>query len=280
MAVPLHWHNEPFLLFCLLFAGWAYAVGAGPLRARLAPPGTPYPVGKAICFYSGLAIVYLAVGSPIDQFGEDFLFSVHMFQHLMLVYFAPPLLLLGTPWWLADAVLGRPWVRKLVTPLVHPAVCCFAFIVIFGLWHLPELYEAALRDRRIHILEHAMMFFPALGMWWLYVSPSRILPPCRHTLQILCAFVLTIGHMPILGLLVFSEPLYRTYVLAPRLIPGFDVMQDQVLGAVEMEIVAVLVSTGLLIWSLWGWMRDEERDDLAARRSRAAKTDPAPVPKI
>jgi len=86
MVVPFHWHNEPLLLLCLLGAGWGYAVGVGPLRARLAPPGTPYPVAKAVMFYAGLTLNYLAVGSPLDQFGEDYLFSLHMVQHLIIIY--------------------------------------------------------------------------------------------------------------------------------------------------------------------------------------------------
>jgi len=270
MNIPLHWHTEPLLLISLLFAGWAYAVGAGPLRARIAPPGTPFPVGKAVMFYAGLVINYLAVGSPLDQFGEDYLFSVHMVQHLLIVYVTPPLLLLGVPWWMADAVLSRRWVKRLVTPFVHPAVCCLAFLLVFSMWHLPELYEAALRNRPIHILEHAMIFFTALQMWWLFISPSRVLPPCSYPARLLCAFFLTVGHMPILGLLSFSEnPLYRTYELAPRIIDGFDAMQDQILGGAIMEGVAVLVSVGLVGWSLWGWMRDDERR--AVKIERAAK---------
>ncbi len=267
MPVPLHWHNEPLLLFCLLFAGWAYAVGTGPLRARLAPPGTAYPAGRAAAYFAGLITAYLAVGSPIDQFGEDYLFSVHMFQHLLIVYVAPPLLLWGLPWWLVDAVLRIAWIRKTMTPLVHPAACCLSFVLVFSLWHLPELYEAALRNRMIHIFEHFTIFATSLQMWWLFLSPSRILPPCSHILRILCSFLLTIGHMPVFGLLMFTtNPLYRTYELAPRIVPGLDALQDQVLGGTIMELVAVAFSLGLLGWSFWGWLRDDEiRGNKAAR---------------
>jgi putative membrane protein len=278
MNVPLHWHNEPLLLFSLLFLGWIYAVGTWPLRARLAPPGTPFPTGRAVAFYAGLVLNYLAVGSPLDQFGEDYLFSAHMVQHMLIVYVTPPLMLWGTPWWLADAVLARPWAKKIAAPLLHPAVCCMGFLVIFSLWHLPQLYEAALRSRPIHILEHATMFFTATQMWWMFLSPSRIFPACSYPVRILCAFLLTAGHMPLLGLLSFStDPLYRTYELAPRIIPGFDAMQDQVLGGAIMESMAVLVSIGLLGTSLWGWMREDERR--GAARAAAATGRPGVPPK-
>jgi putative membrane protein len=260
MVVPLHWHNEPLLLLSLLTAGWVYALGTGPLRGRVAPLGTPYPAGRAVAFYAGLIITYLAVGSPLDQFGEDYLFSVHMVQHLILVYVSPPLLLWGLPWWLVDAALARPWVKMFARPFLHPAVCCMSFILVFALWHLPELYESALRSRPIHILEHATIFFTALQMWWVFMGPSKVFPPCNYPVRILCAFLLTVAHMPILGLLTFSDnPLYRTYELAPRIIPGLDAKQDQVLGGSVMELVAAGVSVGLLGWSMWGWMVDDER---------------------
>jgi putative membrane protein len=260
MVVPLHWHNEPLLLLCLLGAGWVYALGIGPFRSKIAPPGTPYPVGRAVAFYAGLIINYLAVGSPLDQFGEDYLFSVHMVQHLIIVYVTPPLMLWGLPWWLVDAALARPWVKRLARPFLHPAVCCMSFVLVFALWHLPELYESALRSRPIHILEHATIFFTALQMWWVFMGPSKVFPPCNYPVRILCAFVLTAAHMPILGLLTFSDdPLYRTYELAPRIIPSLDAKQDQVLGGAIMEMTAALVSVGLLGWSIGGWMRDDER---------------------
>jgi len=280
MPVPLHWHNEPLLLISLLFLGWAYAVGAWPLRAQLAPPGTPFPVAQAVVYYSALVINYLAVGSPLDQFGEDYLFSVHMIQHLLIVYVTPPMLLWGTPWWLADAVLGRPWIKKMAALPLHPALGCAAFIIVFPLWHLPELFEAAMRNRPIHILEHATMFGTALMMWWIFLSPSRLFPPANYPIRILCAFVLTIGHMPLLGLLTLAtDPLYRTYELAPRIIPGFGPMDDQIVGASIMELAAVFVSLGMLAFSFWGWMREDERRDdsiRAARLHRAHK--PPPVP--
>jgi len=276
-VIPLHWHNEPLLLLCLLGAGWMYAVGVGPLRARLAPAGTPFPKAKAAAFFAGLIFNYLAVGSPLDQFGEDYLFCVHMVQHLIIVYITPPLMLWGTPWWLVDAVLARRGIKKVAQCLFHPAVGCTAFVVTFAMWHLPELYEAALRNRPIHILEHLIIFGTAVQMWWLYLSPSRIIPPCNYPVRIVAAFLLMAAHMPILGLLAFSDdPLYRTYELAPRieytlpgthilLIPKMSAADDQRVGAAIMEMSAAVVSVGLLGFSFWGWMKDDDRRNGKAR---------------
>jgi len=128
------------------------------------------------------------------------------------------------------------------------------------MWHLPELYEYALRSRPIHILEHAMIFFTALQMWWLFLGPSKILPPASYPTRIVAAFLLMAAHMPILGLLAFSDdPLYITYRLAPRIVSNFSAMDDQRMGAAIMEMSAAIVSVALLGWGIWGWMRDDER---------------------
>src|SRR5690349_3014215 len=102
-----HWHNEPWLIGGLVLIGWLWAILAGPWRQRLAP-GAPFPRGHAIRFYLALLVFYLAVGSPLDQIGERFLFSAHMLQHQLLIYPAAILFLLGLPTWMVDFALRRP----------------------------------------------------------------------------------------------------------------------------------------------------------------------------
>ena len=112
-----HWHNEPYLIGGLVFLGWLWAILAGPLRARLAP-GRPFPRREAWAFYGALFIFYLAVGSPLDQIGERFLFSAHMLQHQLLVYPAAVLFLVGLPAWMVDPLIDRPALRRLAR--CHP----------------------------------------------------------------------------------------------------------------------------------------------------------------
>ena len=118
-----HWHNEPYLVGGLVLLGWLWALLAGPLRARLAPAGTPYPRRQAVFFYSSLVVFYLAVGSPLDQIGERYLFSAHMLQHQLLVYPAAIFFLLGLPAWMADIALDRPALKGLARRLTTPVAC-------------------------------------------------------------------------------------------------------------------------------------------------------------
>src|SRR3954465_633585 len=130
-----HWHNEPYLVGGLVLLGWLWAVLAGPFRARPAPAGTPYPKGAAVKFYASLVIFYLAVGSPLDQIGERFLFSAHMFQHQLLIYPAAILFLLGLAPWMVGPVLGCLGLRRPLRVLTHPLSCAVIYTLVISLWH-------------------------------------------------------------------------------------------------------------------------------------------------
>jgi putative membrane protein len=148
--MQLHWHTEPLLLITLLGVGWLYALAIGPLRHRMAE-NAHFPLRQCILFYAGLTVTYLAVGSPLDQIGEQFLFSAHMVQHMMLIYCATTLFIFGTPAWLIDWLLKPEPLQKIVSVLTHPACGGLLFTFVYTVWHVPVLYELALHDKRIHI---------------------------------------------------------------------------------------------------------------------------------
>ena len=131
--MQLHWHTEPLLLITLLIIGWLYALALGPLRNQMAREVT-LPIRKILLFYLGLVITYLAVGSPLDQIGEQFLFSAHMVQHILLIYVSPVLFILGTPQWLIDWLLKPKCVHKPMRILTYPATGGILFLFIFTLY--------------------------------------------------------------------------------------------------------------------------------------------------
>jgi putative membrane protein len=259
-----HWHNEPYLVGGLIFLGWLYALATGPFRARLAPLGTPFPRGHAWRFYAALVLFYLAVGSPLDQAGERFLLSAHMVQHQLITYPAAILFLTGLPAWLVAHATERPSLRLPFRVFTHPVVCALAYTVVIGVWHLPALYDWALRDKFIHILEHVMFFGVALLYWWPLFSPSRRYPPISYALQMLYLVAVTLLMTPLFAYLAFSsEVLYPTYEYAPRLIAGFSPAQDQLLGAAIMKLGGMFVSFLALIWAFYRWYQSTERSQTA-----------------
>lgn len=256
-----HWHNEPHLIGGLILLGWIYAICTGPLRARLAP-GAAYPRRHAFKFYSALIIFYLAVGSPLDQIGERYLFSAHMVQHALLMYPVPILMLLGLPHWLADPVLGHPALRASGRILTLPVVCGLVYVVTTSLWHAPVLYEWALQDKLVHILEHLMFFVSALFYWWPQLSPSRVFPPRRYATQMLYQTCVMISFTPLYAYITFSpDVLYPTYEFAPRLINAFTAHQDQLLAGIIMKIGGMWVALSAIGVSFYHWYKQNESPD-------------------
>ncbi len=256
MNIPLHWHTEPLLLALVVGVSWAYALATGPFRARCAPGLDRYPRAHALCFHLGVAVAYLAVGSPLDQIGESFLFSAHMLQHMLIIYVAAPLLVLGLPPELTDPFLeARPWLLRIARFLVHPVVAGLAFNLIFSLWHFPELYEAALHDRTLHILEHWLMFLPALLMVWPLLSRSRVLPRISFGGAMVYCFTLMIADLPLWGALIFGEhPIFETYRLAPR-ISSLTAASDMVLGAAIMKGFNEVFALVNMALAFFAWYR-------------------------
>ena len=249
-----HWHNEPLLVGGIVFLGWLWAVLAGPLRARLAP-GQPFPRREAWYFYAALVLFYLAVGSPLDQAGERFLFSAHMFQHLIIMYPAPVLLLCGLPWWMVDAGLDRPALRRPLRLLFSPISCGALATLVIGLWHAPWLYEWALQDKLIHVLEHLMFFGVSVLFWWPIMSPSRAYPPLSYAGRMMFIFCIEIAMTPLFAYVSFSSNiLYPTYEYAPRLPwAGLSAVEDQTLAGVMMKLTGVAVSLIAFGYSFYRW---------------------------
>lgn len=259
--MQLHWHTEPLLLITLLLFGWLYAMGIGPFRDRIAP-GQKLPVGRMITFYLGLIFTYLAVGSPLDQLGEQFLFSAHMLQHMLLIYLTPTLFIFGTPPWLIDYLLQGRRIQRVLRFLTHPACGGLLFTFVYTAWHVPTLYEAALQDKTIHILEHWTMFSLGLLMLWPFITNSQNVPKRSYPIRLVAIFLLMVGQLPVFAFLTFAgEAIYPTYYWAPRII-DLDPLNDQILGGIIMKVVNMGYSLTLLAACFYRWARSEEKDDI------------------
>ena len=264
-----HWHNEPWLVGGLVFLGWLWAILAGPLRLRLLqrapgaasrdPSHVPSLRAHGIKFYAALVIFYLAVGSPLDQIGERFLFSAHMLQHQLLLYPAAILFLLGLPDWMIDPLLASPVVRAGWRFLTRPVVAAIVFAVALGTWHSAALYEAALQNKLIHVAEHLTFFAAALVYWWPLLSPSRVLPPLPYGAQMLYLLGATIAMTPTFAFITFShDVLYPTYEYAPRLFANFSAADDQLLAGVSMQLIGLMVSMSAFGRAFYRWYEEKK----------------------
>lgn len=266
-----HWHNEPYLVGGLVLLGWLWAIAAGPFRARLLQRAgmsleeanaLPFPRAQAWQFYAALVIFYLAVGSPLDQIGERFLFSAHMLQHQLLIYPAAILFLRGLPYWMIDPLLARPGLRGTVRLTTSLLACGLIYTIVIGVWHAPFLYEWALQNKIVHVVEHVMFFGAGLFYWWPLLSPSRAFPRVSYGAQMIFLVAVLIGMTPVFAYITFSQDiLYPTYEFAPRLVADFSPANDQLLAGVSMKLVGLSVSLIAFGVSFYRWAQLTRRVD-------------------
>jgi cytochrome c oxidase assembly factor CtaG len=266
------WSWDPVVLLSVGVAAVLYARGWRYLRRR---GSHAFPRSAAWCFAGGLAMILLALVSPIGTYDQD-LFSLHMTEHLLLTVGAAPLLLLASPlvpllWGLPDqerrgAVrMLRPHgvLFRLGSFLARPAVAVTAFVTFFALWHVPALYDAAQGQSVVHYAEHTLFFVTALLFWWPVIHPGG---GARRLARIAAIGYVSIPMLEgtlIGALLTFAQrPFYATYLTAPRL-TGLSPLDDQQLAGLIMWIPGGLVYGAAILWLLAGVLRDEETAEAA-----------------
>ena len=252
------WNLTPsiYVGIALIIGLYLYAVGPLRRRYRLADSVSRRQV---VVFISGMLLIFLALASPLDELGDEYLFSAHMLQHLVLTMIGPPMLLLGTPGWLIEPLLRRRTVLRIGKALTYPAVAFLLFNVNFWLWHAPSLYNATLSDENLHIFEHLLFLITATLYWWPVFSPvEEGLPRLSLGGQILYIFL---GGMPSVALgagLTFLPPLYAPYIQQSVRAWGISPAADQQLGGlimwVPLNIAYIVVVSVLFI----RWMQQQD----------------------
>jgi putative membrane protein len=265
MTEDFHIHWEIAAQLLVLEA--AYLLAIGPLRHRFVYPDVVRPSrGRAWLFTLGVFVIFLAEATPIHELSEQFLFSVHMTQHLLLVLLAVPLLMLGTPAWLVRPLLHHPLVGPLLRWCTQPVIALVLFNVTLAAWHLPQLYDWTLWSHNAHILEHVTFMLTAVFMWWPILSPLPELPRLTYPLQMLYLFVQSLVPAVLAALLTFSDKvMYPTYGAAPR-ITSLTPVADQQLGGLIMKVAGTVVLWALATVIFFIWAHRDERDPGAEDR--------------
>jgi putative membrane protein len=169
------WSPPLFLTITTILTAVVYTRGFFQIR-KTRPE--QFAEWRLVSFLSGLAVLWLAIGSPMDGFA-DALLSAHMVEHLLLMSFVPPLVLLGQPVvpmlrglprWFLRLVVGplmrRRSLRRLGHWLTQPLVAWLLMNVVFLAWHVPRAYDFALENEHWHDFEHICFLSTALLFWW------------------------------------------------------------------------------------------------------------------
>jgi cytochrome c oxidase assembly factor CtaG len=239
------WSIPPCFTAAVIVAGLLYARGFRRLHRRM--PGR-FPFRRLAAYMSGLGALLIAIASPLAAF-DDLLLQVHMAQHMLLMFVAPPLILLGAPQIpmlrglplsvarrVAAPLLKSRTVRQAANFLAHPVVCWLALAIATWAWHAPGPYQLALHSEGWHEVEHGCFIAGAMLFWWPVVQPwpSRAYWP-RWTM-VPYLLLADVQNTALSAWLTFSDRvLYAYYETVPRL-AGIKPLNDQIAAGVIMWV--------------------------------------------
>ncbi len=259
----LAWTLDPTLLIGLAVIIGAYLYVAGPGRRRW---GLADHIERkqVVWFVAGWVTLALALISPLDTLGDEYLFSAHMIQHMLIAVVVPPMLLLGIPEWMVNPLLRNPAVRTAARWLANPIVAFGLFQADVWIWHAPVLYDLTLENSVVHIVEHLTFLIFGVLYWMPILSPTPLIPRISRAFAILYLFI---GCQPMVALgalLTFaSTPLYAPYVTAPR-VWGLSPLNDQQLGGLIMWLPTNIPYLIALSAAFFLWVSERDRQERQA----------------
>ena len=273
--------------FVLVLVSFSYVRGWRRIHAAAV---RAIPVWRAASFLLGMSLIWVALGSPLVAYDHDLL-TVHMIQHLLLMTFAPALILLGEPmlaFWhglprFGQTVLGPlfrwPPIQSAGRALSHPAFCWLAGAAALVGWHVPALFTLGLQSDAWHAVEQASFFGAGFLFWWPVIQPwpSARTPPRWSILLYL--FLATLPCDVLSAFLVFCDRVvYPIYLSRPPQLFLSALQDQQCAGALMWACVTLvyLVAAAIVTTRLFARQSSHEGQlvQLECRGSSVPQRDP------
>jgi cytochrome c oxidase assembly factor CtaG len=237
------WNEETLVLvpaLAVAYGIWAAQLGAATWR---------------IVLFAAAELLLLVFGvSPLHQIALQYLLWVHLLQNVVLAEWAPFLLVLSLPPALAGALTRSRWAQR----LTQPALALPLWLANYALWHVPPVYDAALRrPHSLLHLEHLAYLGTGVLLWWpvLRDVPRRVAAGMR-ALYVFAAFMLA---APIgLVLALVQSPAYDVYKHAPQRLWGLSALADQQLGGVTMAAEQAVVFFAVFLFWFVRFLAEQE----------------------
>ncbi len=265
-------HPDVWLIVGAIAAAYVVAlVRLGPLYAP--NPQRPATRLQMTCFGAGMLAMWVASEWPIHELSERYLFSIHMVQHLTYSMVCAPLLLLGTPAWLARLALERTRLLGVVRTLSRFVPAMIVFNLVLVVTHVPAVVSWGLGSGVAHFSLHTVLLLSSLVVWMPIASPlpevPRLQPPLRMAFLFMQSVVPTI---PASFLAYGSHPLYKDYEHYARLW-GISVGSDENIAGAIMK-----TGSGLVLWIIiaivfFRWFATEESTSGPVRRKLSRDLD-------
>lgn len=274
---------SPYFLVSLLVVTILYFMIVGPWRHRFAH-SEPTSIKQQILFLSGMIVLYISKGSPVDLLSH-IIFSAHMVQMALLYLVVPPLFILGIPNWLWRKIVNAKVIKPVVKFLTKPLIALVMFNGLFSFYHIPFILDFAKTDVFVHATITVIIFVAALLMWWPLLNKLEEWETLSGLKKVGYIFANGILITPACALIIFSETaLYTTYtdvgawinalalcvpasmlsslnLTGPEMFNFMPPLEDQRTGGVIMKIIQEIVYSILLGMVFFEWVRKEREEE-------------------
>jgi putative membrane protein len=239
---------EVYLLVAFLVGAYVYLVRViGP---QAVAPGEPVIRRRQIvAFVAAMVLLFFASTWPLHQIGEEYLYSMHMVQHMILSYFMPPLVLLATPEWLLRTLIGDGRLYRLLRSMTRPVTAGVVFNAMVIVTHIPGVVNHSVQSAPLHYTLHFLLVLAALLMWMPVVGPF---PELQLSYGGKMVYLFAQSVIPVIpaGWLTFAEgAVYKVYD-EPVRVWGMSVTDDQQLAGAIMKIGGSLYLWGIIFF-MW-----------------------------
>ena len=254
---------EVWLLIAFLVGSYIYVVRV--LGPRAVPAGEPIITRRQlVCFITGILIMFLSTDWPMHDIAEEYLYSVHMFQHKSLTYFMPPLVVLATPEWFVRVLVGNGRAYRALRFFTFPVRAGLLFNLGVVVSHIPGVVNASVSNGPLHYFVHVLLVLTSILMWMPVCGPLKELQMAPMPKMIYLFLNSVVATIPA-GWLTFAEGVVYKHYNIPTRVWGVSVSNDQQIAGAIMKL-----GGSIFLWTIIVAMffrhfvktfRDENKND-------------------
>lgn len=267
LAAEDFWRWQPHPEVWVLLVGLAglYVFALQSLGPRLVGPGQPVATAAQKRWFGlGIVLLWIASDWPMHDIAEEYLYSVHMMQHMVLTFLVPPVMLLATPEWLARIVIGDGRLGRAFLKIARPIPAAIIFNVVQLTTHWSGIVNASVENGPLHYGLHTLVVVTALAVWMPVVSPlpeHRVSAPAQCIHLFLTSIVPTI---PAAWLALAEGVLYEAYDKPARLF-DISVTSDQQAAGLIMKLGGGVFLWLIIVIIFFRWSSRQDRGTSARR---------------
>ncbi|MCH4824912.1 MAG: cytochrome c oxidase assembly factor CtaG [Planococcus sp. (in: firmicutes)] len=250
----------------------------------------PLTAKEATFFVSGMVLLYIIKGSPVDLYGH-ILFTMHMVQMALLLLLAAPLLIMGIPTYIWKTFIVLPIIKPLFNFFSNPMLALILFGMVFSFYHIPMVFDFVKKDMWLHGAVNIVLFMSAFFYWWPVVNNVEGEHKFHGLKKLGYLFGISVLVTPACAMIIFSgTPLYATYtdgeawlqamalcvpagtlsqlnLSGPELFSNMSTLEDQRTGGIAMKIIQELIFTAFIWMVFHEWLRNETNnaDEITAK---------------